>query len=47
MPSLSRIGRPGRLIGETAVGMFGQSVDHIGRERAFAHMGKSRGNGEN
>jgi hypothetical protein len=33
----------GRLIGEAAVGMFGQLAGHIRRQRAFAHIGERRG----
>jgi hypothetical protein len=34
---------PGRLIGEAAVGIFGQLAGHIRRQRAFAHIGERRG----
>src|ERR1700688_3069614 len=34
---------PGPLVGEAAVGMFGQAVDHLSGQRAFAHIGECRG----
>ena len=40
---LIEMGMPSLLIGETVVGMFGQSGGHMGRERAFAHIGKRLG----
>src|ERR1700730_19120509 len=33
----------GPLVGEAAVGMFGQPVDHLSGQGAFAHIGERRG----
>ena len=35
-----QVRRPGLLIGEVTVGMFGESGDHTAGQRAFAHIGE-------
>ena len=37
---LFQVRRPGLLIGEVAVGMFGEPGDHMAGQRAFAHIGE-------
>jgi len=39
---LFKVRVPGRLIGETAVGMFGEPGDHMAGQRTFAHIGERR-----
>src|SRR5271163_4698487 len=37
---LFQVRRPGLLIGEVTVGMFGEPGDHMASQRAFAHIGE-------
>ena len=37
---LFQVRRPGLLVGEVTVGMFGEPGDHMAGQRAFAHIGE-------